>query len=225
MVRGERPGIGSPVYRLENGGLELEKAVVVQEPSDEGYDPAPVPESLPALLVDNQVDVPLAVALLDIGESMKLLGQGADCLAQESKRIYPDCDFAKFCPEHMAGNPNDVSPLDELVEELELLLAEIVFTDIKLDLATLIPYVSKDGFAMIPDNVNPACSGDRIDTLFMGNICIAGLDIEHRVLPVKRGREDNDTFVLECTNLVNPCLVKRCIFGWTGHRKTLGILG
>ena len=76
---------------------------------------------------------------------------------------------------------------------------------------------------MIPDNVNPAGSGDRIDTLFMGNICIAGLDIEHRVLPVKRGREDNDTFVLECTDLVNPCLVKRCIFGWTGHRKTLGI--
>jgi len=222
VVGGEWPGIGTPVYRLENGGFELEESVVVEIPADKGYDPAPVPEGLPALLVDDQVDVPLAVALLDIGKSVKLLGQGADRLAQEGKRIYPYRDLAQFCPEHMAGNPDDVSPLDELVEELELLLAEIVFTDIELDLTTLVPYVSKDGFAMVPDNVNPAGSGDRINTLFMGDICIAGLDIEHRVLPVKRRREDRDTFVLECTDFVKPCLVKSCIFCWTGHRKTPG---
>ena len=75
MVRGERPGIGTPVYRLENGGLELEKTVVVQEPSDEGYDPLRFRKVCLLLLVDNQVDVPLAVALLNIGESMELLGQ------------------------------------------------------------------------------------------------------------------------------------------------------
>jgi hypothetical protein len=222
MVGGEWPGIGTPINRLENGGFELEEPVVIEVPADKGYDPAPVPEGLPALLVDDQVNVPLAVALLDIGESMELLGKGADRLAQESKRIYPDCDLTQFCPEHMASNPDDVSPFDELVEELELLFAEIVFTNIELDLATFVPYVSKDGFAMVSDNVNPAGSGDRINTLFMGDICIAGLDIEHRVLPVKRRREDHDTFVLERTDLVKPCLVKRCIICWTGHRKTPG---
>jgi hypothetical protein len=222
MVGGERPGIGSSVYRLENGGLELEESVIIKIPADQRDNPAPVPESLPAFLVDNQVDVTLAIAFLDIGEPVELLGQGADSLAQESECIYPDCDLAQFCPEHMAGNPNDVSPLDELIEELELLLAEIVFTDIELDLATLVPDVSKDGFAVIPDNVNPAGSGDRINTFFMGDICIAGLDIEHRVLPVKRRREDYDTFILEYTNLVKPCLFKSCIFSWTGHRKTPG---
>ena len=222
MVGGEWPGIGTPIYRLENGGLELEEPVVIEIAADKGYDPAPVPEDLSALLVDDQVDVPLAIALLDIGESVELLGQGADRLAQESKRIYPNCDFAQFCTEHMAGNPNDVSPLDELGEKLELLLAEIVFTYIELDLATLVPYVSKDGFAMVPDNINPACSGDRINTLFMGDICIADLNIEHGVLPVKRRREDHDAFVLERTDLVKPCLVKSCIIGWTGHRKTPG---
>ncbi len=75
---------------------------------------------------------------------------------------------------------------------------------------------------MVPDNINPARSGDWINTLFMGDICIADLDIEHGVLPVKRRREDRDTFVLECTDLVEPCLVKSCIFSWTGHRKTPG---
>src|SRR5665647_791977 len=149
MVRGEWPGIGTPVYRLENGGFELEEPVVIEVPADKGYDPAPVPEGLPALLVDDKVDVPLAVALLYIGKSVELLGQGADRLAQEGNRIYPDRDLAEFCPENMAGHPNDVPPLDELVEELELLLAEIILTDIELDLATLVPDVSKDGLAMV----------------------------------------------------------------------------
>ena len=68
-------GIGTPVYRLENGGLELEKTVVVQVPWMRDRILLRFPESLPGLLVDNQVDVPLAVALLNIGESMELLGQ------------------------------------------------------------------------------------------------------------------------------------------------------
>ncbi len=69
----------------------------------------------PALLVDNQVNVSLAVSFLDISQAVKFLGKGTDSLAQESKCINPDCNFTQFCPEHMAGYPDDISPFDELV--------------------------------------------------------------------------------------------------------------
>ncbi len=64
----------------------------------------------------------------------------------------------EFCPEYVARYPDDVPPLDELVEEIELDLPDIVLPDVELDLAGLIPEVGKQGLAMVADNVDPAGS-------------------------------------------------------------------
>ncbi len=135
VVGGERTGICTPVHRLENGGLELQEPVVIEEPADQGYNPAPVPECLPALLVGDEIDVPLAVPFLHIREPVEFLGKRADRFAQQGKCVHPDGDLTQFCPEDMAGYPDDVPPLDVLVEELELLFPEIVLPDVELDLA------------------------------------------------------------------------------------------
>ena len=77
VVGGERPGVCPAIDRLEDGGLELEEPVVVEIPADEGDDAAPVPEGLPALLVDDQVHVPLPVPLLHVGKPVELLRAGS----------------------------------------------------------------------------------------------------------------------------------------------------
>ncbi len=225
MVGCERTGVGSAVDWLEDRGFELEKTVVVKVPADEGNDPAPLPEGLPALLVDNQVYVPLAVALFDIREPVELLRQGTDGLAQEREGIHPDRYLPEFCPEHVARYPDDIPPLDELVEEVELLLPDIVLPDVQLDFTTLITEVGKQGLAMVADNVDPAGRGHGIDTLVMGDIRVFRLDLGHRVLPVKGRREYDVAFLLQCTDFVKPCLVESCIFGWTAHRENTRVLG
>ena len=225
MVGGERTGIGSAVDRLEDRGFELKKPVVVEIPADEGDDPAPVPEGLPALLVHDQVDVPLAVALLDVGEPVELLREGTDGLAQEREGIHPDGDLPEFCPEHVAGYPDDIPPLDELVEEIELLLPDIVLPDVELDLTSLVPKVGKQGLAVVADNVDPAGRGHGLGALVMGDIRVLRLDLGNSVLPVERSREDDMAFFLECTDLVEPCLVECCIVGGTAHRKNTRGLG
>jgi len=42
----------------------------------------------------------------------------------------------------------------------------------------------------------------------MGNICVLRLDLDNRMLPVERGGEDDVAFFLECTDLVEACLVE-----------------
>ena len=79
MVEGsERPGVCPTVDRLEDRGFEFQESPLVKEPADAREDPAPVAEVLPDLLVCNEINVPLPVAFLDIGETVELLGERAD---------------------------------------------------------------------------------------------------------------------------------------------------
>ncbi len=42
VVGGKRAGICPAVYRLQDGGFELEEPVVIEIPADQGDDPAPL---------------------------------------------------------------------------------------------------------------------------------------------------------------------------------------
>ena len=87
---------------------------------------------------------------------MEFFRKRAYCLAEEGEGVHPDGDLTQFCPEYMTGNPDDISPLDELVKEFELFIAKIVFPDIQLDLSCFITEVSKYGLAVVPDNIDPS---------------------------------------------------------------------
>ena len=125
----------------------------------------------------------------------------------------------------MPGHADDVPPLDELVEEIELFVPEIVLPDIELDLTRLVPEVGKDGLAMVPDNVDPSRGRDALRTLVMRDLCVFCLDLLHGHLTVECGREDGDAFLLECMDLVEPCLVECRILGGAGHGKNTRGLG
>jgi hypothetical protein len=129
--------------------------MVIEIPADQGDDPAPAPEYLPALLIHDKINISLAITLFDVSQAMELLRERAYSLAEEGERVHPDGDFAQFRPEHMTRYPDNISPLDKLVEEFELLIPKIVFPDIQLDLSCFVTEVSKHGLAVIPDNIDP----------------------------------------------------------------------
>jgi hypothetical protein len=158
--------------------------MIIKIPSDQGDDPAPGAERLPALFVNNKINISLAIALFDIREPVKFLREGAYRLAEKGEGINPDGNLSQFRAENMTGNPDNISPFDELVEQIELLVPDIVLPDIELDLSGLVPEVGKEGFSMVPYNIYPSGSRHRFSALVMSDISITGLNLEHRMLPV-----------------------------------------
>ena len=74
VVRDERPRQGAAVERLQHRRLDLDEAALVQEPADGGDDAGALDEDLARVVVDDEVEVALAVAGLDVGEAVELLG-------------------------------------------------------------------------------------------------------------------------------------------------------
>ena len=70
----------------------------------------------------------------------------------------------------MAGDTDKVAPLDELVEEIERIVAEVGLADIELDLPGLVTEVGKDRLAMVADNIDPACGGYALRALLVGDL-------------------------------------------------------
>ncbi|KAF5035845.1 hypothetical protein DSECCO2_581370 [anaerobic digester metagenome] len=132
MVGGERPGVRAAVDRLQGGGLELQVVPLKEELPEERYDPAPGPERLAALFVHDQVDVALPVAGLDVLEPVELLGEGADRFCEELEPVDPDGELPHLRPEGVADDADDVSRVDVLPEEIELLFSEVVLAKIEL---------------------------------------------------------------------------------------------
>jgi hypothetical protein len=69
-VGDERSGVGAAVDGLEDWGLHLQPTALVEEFADGGDDAGASAEELPYLGVDDQVQVPPAVALLLVGEGI-----------------------------------------------------------------------------------------------------------------------------------------------------------
>src|SRR5213079_1422064 len=78
----ERPRDGTARDRLHHRRLDLEEAARVEELPDRRHEPGTEHEDRPHLRVDEEVDVPLPVACLDIAEAVPFLGSGRSDLAR-----------------------------------------------------------------------------------------------------------------------------------------------
>ncbi len=71
----ERTRRGSPVERLQHGSLDLEEPVAVEDGSHRGDDARAKDEIRARLLVDEQIEIALAVAKLDVGQPVERVGK------------------------------------------------------------------------------------------------------------------------------------------------------
>ena len=83
VVGDERPGRRAAGDRLHRRRLDLDEPSLGHHPAERGDDLRPAEEDGQRLGVAEQVDVPLPVALLDVGQPVPLLGRRQQALAQE----------------------------------------------------------------------------------------------------------------------------------------------
>ena len=208
VVGGERSGVCAAVDRLQGGCLELQVVPVEEELPEKGYDPAPCPEGLAALLVHDQVDVTLPVPGFDVPEAVELLRERADRLRQELEPVDPDGDLAHLRPEDVADDADDIPGVDVLAEEVELFFAEVVLPEVYLDPAGRVPHIRKDRLAVLADDVDPACGADFFLTLIVSDPGEPLLDLLDGIPAVEGVRVDRHPALAQFLYFVDLCRIK-----------------
>ncbi len=87
MVGHEGLGLSAAGDRLHHRGLNLHETPVAQEFTDQADDLHPFAEDGAALRGDDQIDIALAIAGLDIGQAVPFLGQGAQGLGDHHQLV------------------------------------------------------------------------------------------------------------------------------------------
>ena len=131
VMRHERAGEGAAGNRLHHRRLDLEIAASVEELPHRGQHAAPHLEDAPRIRVDDQVEVPLPVADLDVGQAVPLFGQRQEALRQELEPGGVNRQLVGPGPEHVAFDADEIAEVEQL-EEAEVALAERVLPDVDL---------------------------------------------------------------------------------------------
>src|SRR5581483_10823948 len=143
VVGYERARVRTTVDRLQHRRLDLEKAARVEEPPDRRHHLRAHDERPPRVLVRDQVEVPLTVALLGVGEAVPLLGQRPQRLGEQPVGAQFDGDLAGLRLEERTARLEDVARVDEL-QHLEAGGAEDVVLEGELDAAGHVLQVAED---------------------------------------------------------------------------------
>ncbi len=144
VVGDEGLGSRAAVDRLQDGGFHFQEALTIQEFPQGADHRGTLAEDLAHLGVDRQVGIALAEAGFRIGQGgvaddlaihHLILGgrQGGDGLGQHGEGGDVDRDLAGAGAEQGAGGLDEIAQVEFLVEELELLLAQVVDPQEELD--------------------------------------------------------------------------------------------
>ena len=131
-VRHERAGQCPAVDRLQDRGLDLDEALVVEEAPDRGDDLGARDEDLARLRVGDQVELAVAQARLGVRQPVVLLGRRAQRLRQQRPLADRDRQLAAAGLEDRAVGADEVAEVHRQ-QALERLVAEDVASRLQLD--------------------------------------------------------------------------------------------
>jgi hypothetical protein len=121
------------------------KPLLLEEAAHLAHDPAAEQKHPPRLLADDEIDVPLAVALLDIGEAVPLARNGPERFRENPQVGKAHGLFARL------GGEEGPLPADEIADVEELpegeLVAESLHLRVDLQLAGFVLDVGEDVLA------------------------------------------------------------------------------
>ena len=159
VMRLERPRRRAAGDRLHHRRLHFEIAARIEELANRLQHLRAFHEDFAALEIGKEIDIPLAVAQLDIGQPMILLRQRKHGLGQKGQRL--DMDRQLSCPgaEEVAGNANVVAHVEQLVERISL-LADSILANIDLQPLALLLERRKSRFALGADSHDASGDGD-----------------------------------------------------------------
>ena len=156
VVGDEGPGQGAAVKRLQDRGLDLDEAALV-EPAAHLADRAGAEgEDAAALLVGDQVQLTLAVAGLDVLETVELVRRGAQALGEQAPAVDRERELAAAIGRQRGPlDADDVADV-EVDQQLVGLRAEQILAGVELDLAAAVAEVEEAGLAVAAAGDDPA---------------------------------------------------------------------
>ena len=163
VMRDKRPRRRAAGNRLHHRRLDLDEAARVEERADRGDRAGPHLEDAPAFRRHDQVEVALAVARLDVLQSVPLLGQRQMALGQKDQAAGPDGQLAGLRAEQVALDADVVAEIEQL-EDLEVQLGQRVLADVDLDPMQAVGQRDEVRLAEAADGNDAAC-GDGLDFL------------------------------------------------------------
>ena len=155
VMRHERPRQRAAGNRLHHRRLDLEIAAAVQKGANRGEHSASDGEHLARVGIDDQVEIPLAVARLDVRQPMPFLGQRQETLGQELERGGPDRQLVGLGAEDAPLHADEVAEVEKL-EDREIAFGQRVLADVDLDLRLPVGDDEEVGLAEAADRQDPA---------------------------------------------------------------------
>ena len=144
-VGDEGASAGTAGNSLQGGSLDLGITSIVEHLTHGANHSGALQEGILHALVNNEVDIALAIAQLGVvegvvGHTVLNLhdGQWLETLAQHLERLGMDADFASLSAEHKALDTHKVANVEQLLENsvievLVLIGAQVVTADVDLD--------------------------------------------------------------------------------------------
>jgi hypothetical protein len=171
-VGDEGPRGGAAIDGLQHRGLDLEEAPAVEHPPHGGHDAAALHDQATRLLVDEQVEVALAEAHLDVGQTVPLLGQGREALAEQLGAAHIHRELTLLGAPHDAGNTHEVTEVEGL-HESEGLRRNLALAGADLQPLTVLEQGREDELSEHAERHDAARDGDgRCLGFELGLVCI-----------------------------------------------------
>src|SRR5712691_2423736 len=114
----ERPRCGAAVERLHHGRLYFDETALLQLPPKRRDDPRPRDKHLLIFRVGDQVQVPLAVANLNVLEAVEFLRHRQQNLREESQLPGVDAQLPGPGAEQVAVHSDDVAQVQQLEQRI-----------------------------------------------------------------------------------------------------------
>ena len=130
----------------QHGGFHLHKAALVQKAADGADDAGTFDKGVAHLGVDDQIDIPLTIAGVGVGQTVEFFRQRLQALGQQRDLLGVDGDLAGFGFEHGAADADQIADI-KFFEIGIWLLPNDVPRHIRLDGALQILHMAKGRFA------------------------------------------------------------------------------
>mmetsp|Transcript_76663 Transcript_76663/g.206681 ORF Transcript_76663/g.206681 Transcript_76663/m.206681 type:complete len:467 (+) Transcript_76663:568-1968(+) len=216
---------------VHHRGLDLQETSGVQVVSDVVDDFRPCVKGVPDVLVDHQVQVPLAEPNLRVLETLVILRQHVQASRQQLHLLWEDGQLTRLGLAHEASDADDVAAVENGVRLLEVSHFMVLRLAHDLDAGTIGKEVVKQqAHALSTLVLHASCNGDHgahfvglrwhilvlLNEGWDGGInrplvrvgVLQGLDHGHSVLPVLRGIQLLHIFLL---GLGAGCLLLRSL--------------
>ena len=159
-VRLERTGRGAAGDGVQGRGLDFGELAAPEEAADRFDHAAADEEAAAGLLVDDEVEVALAVDLLGVGQAGPLLGQRTEGLRDQLIGGDADGDLAGLGAEELAADADEVAGIDQLLEVGVVRVAQGVAGEVGLDDAAAVEQLDEAGLAHDAQGDDAAGDGD-----------------------------------------------------------------